>query len=137
MLRYRIRAATSVINRLAQSVGRYGFSEETSSVNRREIYNLLFQSVWAAINQTVESEQGYQPAALLVLHSWNQKLLSPRVPQGIGASLEARRTEVDRRVRFAPRETGLACVHRQVEGDGMGQLHPASAAASEQRTEFG
>jgi hypothetical protein len=105
--------------------------------NRREIYNLLFQSAWAAIKQTVESEQGYQPAALLVLHSWNQKLLSPRVPQGIGASLEARRTEVDRRVRFAPRETGLACVHRQVEGDGMGQLHPASAAASEQRTEFG
>ena len=60
MLRYRIRAATSVINRLAQSVGRYGFSEETSSVNRREIYNLLFQSAWAAIKQTVESEQGYQ-----------------------------------------------------------------------------
>ena len=74
MLRYRIRAATSVINRLAQSVGRYGFSEETSSVNRREIYNLLFQSAWAAIKQTVESEQGYQPAALMVLHSWNQKL---------------------------------------------------------------
>ena len=78
MLRYRIRAATSVINRLAQSVGRYGFSEETSSVNRREIYNLLFQSAWAAIKQTVESEQGYQPAALLVLHSWNQKLIDHR-----------------------------------------------------------
>jgi hypothetical protein len=35
--------------------------------NRREIYNLLFQSAWAAIKQTVETEQGYQPAALMVL----------------------------------------------------------------------
>lgn len=42
--------------------------------NRREIYNLLFRSAWAALQETIRSEQGYDPAALLVLHTWNQKL---------------------------------------------------------------
>lgn len=42
--------------------------------NRREIYDLLFASAWSALKQTIGSEQGYDPAALLVLHTWNQKL---------------------------------------------------------------
>lgn len=42
--------------------------------NRRAIYDLLFRSSWLALKETVESEQGYDPAALLVLHTWNQKL---------------------------------------------------------------
>ena len=42
--------------------------------NRREIYNLLFRSAWAALKETIVGEHGYDPAALLVLHTWNQKL---------------------------------------------------------------
>lgn len=42
--------------------------------NRRAIYNLLFQSAWAALRETIRGEQGYEPAALMVLHTWNQKL---------------------------------------------------------------
>ncbi len=42
--------------------------------NRREIYDLLFASAWKALRQTVQDEQGYDPAALMVLHTWNQKL---------------------------------------------------------------
>lgn len=42
--------------------------------NRRAIYDLLFRSAWRALKQTVESEQAYDGAALMVLHTWNQKL---------------------------------------------------------------
>ena len=42
--------------------------------NRRPIYNQLFASAWSALKQTIEVEQGYDAAALMVLHTWNQKL---------------------------------------------------------------
>jgi hypothetical protein len=42
--------------------------------NRRPIYDLLFHAAWAALKETIESEQGYDPAALMVLHTWNQRL---------------------------------------------------------------
>ena len=42
--------------------------------NRSEIADLLFKSAWRAIKKTVTAEQGYDPAALMVLHTWNQKL---------------------------------------------------------------
>ncbi len=42
--------------------------------NRRAIYNLLFASAWSALKQTIATEQGYDAAALLVLHTWNQQL---------------------------------------------------------------
>ena len=42
--------------------------------NRRAIYTLLFQSAWRALRSVIESEQGYDSAALMVLHTWNQKL---------------------------------------------------------------
>ena len=42
--------------------------------NRREIYNLLFASAWKALRQTIQEEHGYDAAALMVLHTWNQKL---------------------------------------------------------------
>ncbi|MFK8112075.1 MAG: transposase [Rubripirellula sp.] len=44
--------------------------------NRRAIYDLLFTASWRALKQTVESEQRYQMAAAMVLHTWNQKLES-------------------------------------------------------------
>jgi hypothetical protein len=42
--------------------------------NRQEIAELLFSSAWKALKKTIVSEQGYDPAALMVLHTWNQKL---------------------------------------------------------------
>lgn len=42
--------------------------------NRTEIADLLFKSAWRALKKTIRLEQGYDPAALMVLHTWNQKL---------------------------------------------------------------
>lgn len=42
--------------------------------NRREMFKLLFRSAWKAFKKTIMAEQGYDPAALMVLHTWNQKL---------------------------------------------------------------
>lgn len=42
--------------------------------NRSNLADLLFQSAWKALKKTIRSEQDYDPAALMVLHSWNQKL---------------------------------------------------------------
>lgn len=42
--------------------------------NRTEIADLLFKSAWRALEKTISTEQGYDPAALMVLHTWNQKL---------------------------------------------------------------
>ena len=42
--------------------------------NRRQIDDLLFASAWSALKQTIGQEQGYDPAALLMLHTWNQQL---------------------------------------------------------------
>ena len=42
--------------------------------NRRAIYNLLFTSAWSALKETIQYEHGYDPAALMVLHTWNQQL---------------------------------------------------------------
>lgn len=44
--------------------------------NRQEIANVLFASAWKALKKTITNEQGYDPAALMVLHTWNQKLES-------------------------------------------------------------
>ncbi len=42
--------------------------------NRQEIADLLFHSAWKSLKKTVETEQQYELAALMVLHTWNQKL---------------------------------------------------------------
>ncbi len=42
--------------------------------NRREMFKLLFRSAWKSLKKTIIAEQGYDPAALMVLHTWNQKL---------------------------------------------------------------
>jgi len=60
--------------------------------NRSEIYDLLFASAWAALSETIRAEQGYDPAAMMVLHTWNQKLDAhahvPAVVPGGGPKLE-------------------------------------------------
>ncbi len=42
--------------------------------NRAEIYDLLFRASWSALQIQIRQEQAYDPAALMVLHTWNQKL---------------------------------------------------------------
>ncbi len=42
--------------------------------NRQAIYDLLFGSAWSSLRNTIEREQGFEPAALMVLHTWNQRL---------------------------------------------------------------
>ena len=42
--------------------------------NRRQLYKLLFRAAWLALKETIEAEQGFDPAGLMVLHTWNQQL---------------------------------------------------------------
>ena len=42
--------------------------------NREEMYDLLFRAAWKTLKQVVECEQQFEAAAVMVLHTWNQKL---------------------------------------------------------------
>jgi len=42
--------------------------------NRRVMFDLLFRSAWRVLQQTIATEQRFEAAALMVLHTWNQKL---------------------------------------------------------------
>jgi len=42
--------------------------------NRRELFNVLFQAAWASLRDLLREEQGIEPAAILVLHTWNQEM---------------------------------------------------------------
>jgi len=42
--------------------------------NRRILYNLLFQAAWQALHEMLRATGQFQPAAQLVLHTWNQRL---------------------------------------------------------------
>jgi hypothetical protein len=78
--------------------------------NRREIYSLLFRSAWAALRGVIEKEQGFEAAAAMVLHTWNQKLephahVHALVPGG-GPSLEGARRWIKSRCRSGQRHDG-------------------------------
>ncbi len=42
--------------------------------NRRPVYDLLFAAAWQALCEVLEEQFGFRPAALMVLHTWNQRL---------------------------------------------------------------
>ena len=42
--------------------------------NRRPTYRLLFHAAWEALRDVLREELGCEPAALMVLHTWNQRL---------------------------------------------------------------
>ena len=103
--------------------------------NRRELCNLLFRSAWAALRQTIEEEQGFEPAAAMVLHTWNQKLDShvhvhALVPGG-GPSLGGPRRWIKSRCRSGRRRHGPHLVEatelrkrfRKLFLDGLRRLH--------------
>lgn len=42
--------------------------------NPSELYKLLFRASWASLKETIISEHNYDPAALMFLHTWNQRI---------------------------------------------------------------
>jgi len=63
--------------------------------NRRATYRLLFRAAWDALREVLREQLGCEPAALMVLHTWNQRLdhyphLHALVPGG-GPSLDGQR----------------------------------------------
>jgi hypothetical protein len=63
--------------------------------NRRTLYSLLFHVAWRALRKTLQATGQQRPAALMMLHTWNQRLehhphLHAIVPGG-GPSLDGSR----------------------------------------------
>jgi len=42
--------------------------------NRQALYDLLFHTAWRALDEKLRATGQFQPAAQLVLHTWNQRL---------------------------------------------------------------
>lgn len=83
--------------------------------NRQELADLLFQSAWKSLNKTIRQQQGYDPAAIMVLHTWNQKLdahwhVHALVP-GAGPALEDKSWKVSK----APEGSGYRNGHYLVD----------------------
>lgn len=47
---------------------------ELAIANRDELADLLVGSAWKSLSTAIKTEQDYDPAAMSVLHTWNQKL---------------------------------------------------------------
>ncbi len=47
---------------------------ELALANRQPMADLLVESAWKSVSKRIKVEQGYDPAAISVLHTWNQKL---------------------------------------------------------------
>jgi Putative transposase/Transposase zinc-binding domain len=47
---------------------------ELALTNRQAMADLLVDSAWKSVSKRIKIEQGYDPAAISVLHTWNQKL---------------------------------------------------------------
>jgi hypothetical protein len=101
--------------------------------NRRELYDLLFHSAWQALDEVLRETGGFCPAALMVLHTWNQELdhhphLHAVVPGG-GPSLDGGRwitsrhpTQRNRRKPFLVDNVLLGQTFREKFADGFRRL---------------
>lgn len=49
---------------------------ELALANRQELADLLATSAWRSLSKNIKDEQDYEPAGMMVLHTWNQKLES-------------------------------------------------------------
>lgn len=47
---------------------------ELALANRMEMADLLFSASWKSLRRTIDVEQDYDAAAMMVLHTWNQRL---------------------------------------------------------------
>ena len=106
--------------------------------NRRAIYDLLFQSAWQSLSSVIAREHGFEAAAVMVLHTWNQKLephahVHALVPAG-GPSLSSPHSWVRCQRPNVPRCDGrylvnaddLRTTFRQMFLSGLRQLHRSS-----------
>lgn len=101
--------------------------------NRQALYDLLFQAAWRALNETLREAGQFQPAAQLVLHTWNQRLghhphIHALVPGG-GPSLDGQRwinsrhpTQPRRRKPFLVDNVQLGRSFRKCYVDGLRRL---------------
>jgi len=106
--------------------------------NRKQIYDLLFASAWSALKQTIESEHCFDPAALMVLHTWNQKLdahahVHVVVPgcgpalDGSGVRFAQRGDDGTSRGRYLVDAEQLRQTYREIFIQGLDQLHRQDA----------
>ena len=51
-----------------------GDLSEMALANRESMADLLFTSAAKALHKTIRTQQGYDPASMMVLHTWNQQL---------------------------------------------------------------
>jgi hypothetical protein len=51
-----------------------GELSELALANRLEMADLLFAAAWKSLRKTLREQQDYDPAAMMVLHTWNQRL---------------------------------------------------------------
>lgn len=101
--------------------------------NRHPLYDLLFRAAWQALDETLRKTGRFQPAAQLVLHTWNQRLghhphIHALVPGG-GPSLDGEQwlnsrhpTQPRRRKPFLVDNTELGRSFRKHFVDGLRQL---------------
>ncbi len=52
-----------------------GVISELALTNREAIADLLFEAAASSLRKTIRSQQEYDPASMMVLHTWNQQLL--------------------------------------------------------------
>jgi hypothetical protein len=103
--------------------------------NRRVIYDLLFQSAWQSLRAVIAREHGFEAAAVMVLHTWNQKLephahVHALVPGG-GPSLSSTNSWVQSQRPHVPHCDGrylvnaedLRTTFRQTFLSGLQRLH--------------
>ena len=92
------KAATLLLPRVIYFQVVFTLPDKLSSLilgNRRVLYRALMQAAAQSLRKRVETERGMQSAALLVLHTWNQRLehhphVHALVP-GCGPSLDGQR----------------------------------------------
>lgn len=82
--------------------------------NRREIYDLLFRAAWKTLRDVIADEQGFEAAAAMVLHTWNQMLeahahLHAMVPGGGPALTGDHRWITSRRPRVKQCDGNYLC----------------------------
>ena len=103
--------------------------------NRKPLFDLLFHSAWQALRQVLVDEHQFEPAAALVLHTWNQQLtphvhVHAVVPGG-GPALTGKPRWITSRRRSGPRLPGaylvdadtLRATFRETYLAGLQRLH--------------
>jgi hypothetical protein len=103
--------------------------------NRKKMYDLLCHAAWGTLQKVIAAEHGFEAAALMVLHTWNQKLephahVHAVVPGG-GPALDGRNEWIKSSRRKAPYYPGpylvdadeLRAEFRKQYVDGLRRLH--------------